>query len=207
MAKAQSRKSAAANVTDGERAGSPKSARQEIPAAELLSYLKEAGGTRTWAEKDLANALRISLSQAKEAVAVLQLQGYIQPVGNTDKLRATEQGDLVSGAKPPRFTRKSVEYALAGLRDRIKNVNGDSSTAYKITEAVAFGDFLRDAARVQAAEVGIRLMPKSEATAIASATEHAAEVNFLRQLRGKSTLLHVIPYENWMSSRSHVRLL
>jgi hypothetical protein len=185
MAEAQSRKSTTANVIDSDRAGNPKSARQEIPAAELLSYLKEAGGTWTWTEKDLANALRISSSQAKEAVAVLQLQGYIEPVGNTDKWRATEQGDLVSGAKPPRFTRKSAEDLLAGLRDRIKAVNDDPSATYKITEAVACGDFLRDAARVQAADVGIRLMPKSEVTTTASAMERAAELDFLKQLRGK----------------------
>jgi hypothetical protein len=41
-----------------------------------------------------------------------------------------------------------------------------------VTEAVAFGDFLLDALRVQTAEVGIRLMPKSEAEATQSATEH-----------------------------------
>jgi hypothetical protein len=32
----------------------------------------------------------------------------------------------------------------------------------KISDAVAFGDFLGDAARVQAAEVGIRLTPKKD---------------------------------------------
>jgi hypothetical protein len=207
MAKAQSRKSPATNVTNGDRASSPKSGRQEIPAAELLSYLKEAGGTRIWKEKDLANALRISLSQAKEATAVLQLQGYIEPVGNSGKWRVSEQGDLVSGAKSPRFTRKSVEDGLAALRDRIKVVNDDPSAAYKITEAAAFGDFMRDAARVQAAEVGIRLLRRSDAAATPSAKEYAAELNCLKQLRGKTALLHVAPYEDWMSSRSHIRLL
>lgn len=207
MAKAQSRKSPATNVDHSNRDASPKANAQEIPAAALLSFLKEAGRARTWTEKDLANVLKIGLSHAKEAAAVLQLQGYIEPVGNTGKWRATEQGDLVSGAKPPRFTPESVEDALAGLRDRIKVVNDDPGAAYKIAEAVAFGDFLRDALRVQAAEVGIHLMPKSEATAIQSATAHAAELDFLKQLRGKAALLHIIPYESWMSSRSHVRLL
>ncbi|HZQ54124.1 MAG TPA: hypothetical protein VFB14_18115 [Bryobacteraceae bacterium] len=65
-----------------------------------------------------------------------------------------------------------------------------------ITEAVKFGDFLHDAARVQAADVGIRPMPKSEATAIPSVTEHAVELDFLKQLRGKTARLHVVPYED-----------
>ena len=181
--------------------------RKDLPAAELLSFLKEVRGVQTWTEKELANTLRIALPQAKEAVAVLQLQSYIKPAGNTAKWRITEQGEIVSGAKPPRFTRQSVENALASLRDRIKLTNEDSHAQYKIAEAVAFGDFLRDAVRVQAAEVGIRLVPKSDSEPIASAQEHAAELNFLKQLRGKTALLHIIPYEDWMSSRSHRRLV
>ena len=120
----------------GECAISPKSLQHEIPAAALLSYLKEAGGTRTWTEKDLAAALKITLAQAKEVAAVLQLQGYIEPVGNTGKWSASEQGDLVSGAKPPRYTRKSVEDALSALRDRINAVNSDPDAAYKITDSI-----------------------------------------------------------------------
>ncbi len=207
MPKVPSRKSSEKDVPRGDATGSPIADTQKIAAAELMSFLKEAGGVRTWTEKDLATALKISVSQAKEATAVLQLQGYIEPVGNTGKWRVSEQGDLVSGAKPPRYTRKSVEDALAGLRDRIRIANDDDNAAYKIAEAVAFGDFLGDAVRVQAAEVGIRLVPKSDAAATSSAKEHAAELEFLKQLRGKAALLHVVPYENWMSSRSHVRLL
>jgi hypothetical protein len=206
MAKAQSRKSRATNDAHGDHASSTKSERKEILAAELLSFLKEAAAPPTWTEKDLANTLKITLSQAKEAAAVLQLQGYIEPVGNTGKWRATEQGDVVSGAKPPRFTPKSVHDALAGLRDRIRAANSDPGAPYKITDAVAFGDFLRDAARVQAAEVGIRLVPRSDAAAVPSAVDHAAALDFLKQLRGRAALLHVLPYESWMSSRSHVRL-
>ena len=172
-----------------------------------MSFLKEAGGVRTWSEKDLATKLKISPSEANQATAALQLQGYIEPVGNTGKWRVSEQGDLVSGAKPPRYTPKSVEDALAGLRDRIRVANDDAHAAYRIAEAVAFGDFLSDAARVQAAEVGIRLVPRSDAATTASAKEHAAELEFLKQLRGRTALLHIVPYENWMSSRSHVRLL
>jgi hypothetical protein len=207
MPKQQTRKSSRQNVGHDKADGGPVAASQKISAAELMSFLKQAGGVRTWTEKDLATALKLSPSQAKEATAALQLQGYIEPVGNTGKWRVSEQGDLVSGAKPPRYTRKSVEDALAGLRDRIKVANDDPDAAYKIAEAVAFGDFLDDAARVQAAEVGIRLVPRSGAATTAAAKEHAAELEFLKQLRGKSALLHIVPYENWMSSRSHVRLL
>jgi hypothetical protein len=73
---------------------------------------------------------------------------------------------------------------------------------------VAFKDFLSDQPRVQAAEVGIRLVPqKTHAEASRSATEHKAEEGFLKQLRGKSSLMHIQAYEYWMSARSHRKLL
>jgi hypothetical protein len=204
MAKAQSRRPAARNASGGGPDGRLAHGAQALAAAELLSFLRESG-THTWTERDLSKVLNISLPQAKEATVVLHLQGYIEPIGNTEKWRVSEQGDLVSGAKSPRFTSKGVQDALDGLRDRIKAANDDPDAPYRIIDAVAFGDFLSDAARVQAAEVGIRLRPKSDGPT-SSARARAAEHAFLKQLRGKTALLHVIPYEDWMSSRSHVRL-
>jgi Mn-dependent DtxR family transcriptional regulator len=177
-----------------------------VPAAELLSFLKQTGGAQTWTEKDMAKTLKVGLPEAKQAILVLQLQGYIEPAGQTGKWRITEEGDVVSGSKSRRFTRQSVADALDDLRDRIKAVNEDADAEYKITEAVAFGDFLGDPARVQAAEVGIRLTAKNEQLT-GSGKEHRAELAFLKHLRGKSAVLHVIPYEGWMSARSHLRLL
>src|SRR5260370_1057215 len=67
-------------------------------------------------------------------------------------------GETVSGAKPPRFTRASVDQALAALKNRIKQSNKDPRIPYRITDAVAFGDvLLPDLARVQSAHVGIPL--------------------------------------------------
>ena len=190
----------------GAAAESPKSF-PSIPAAELLSFLKEIHAAQTWTEKDLAKALSISVEQANDAIAVLQLQGYIEPAGRTGKWRVSEQGNLVSGAKSPRFTRESVEEALSALRDRIKAVNHDPGGAYTVTEAVAFGDFLDDRARVQAADVGIRLQQRADAPSTASAREHAAEFAFLKQLRGKTALIHIQPYQDWMKARTHRDLL
>ncbi len=206
MPKERSQTSSPGDAVPKAHAGGPKPSPQ-IPAAELLSFLKEIRGLTTWTEKDLAKALKIGLAEAKEALAVLQLQGYIEPAGRTGKWRVTEQGDLVSGAKSPRFTRQSVEEALVALRDRIKAVNEDPNAPYRITEAIAFGDFLSDAARVQAADIGIRLARKGDAQLPASAKEHAAEIAFLKQLRGKTPLLNVQPYEDWMASRTHRTLL
>jgi hypothetical protein len=94
----------------------------------------------------------------------------------------------------------SAEYeqALNELRDRIQAVSDEPNADYKITDVVAFGDLLGDAARVQAAEVGIRLTSRGNAQFSGSAKEHRAELAFLKGLRGKTALLKLVPYENWM---------
>jgi predicted ArsR family transcriptional regulator len=178
-----------------------------LPAAELFSFLKEIRSIQTWTEKELSKALNIPVAQAKEAMAVLEMQGYIEPAGRTEQWRVTDQGDLVAGAKSPRFTRESVEEALTALHDRIKAINDDRDAAYKVTEAVAFGDFLHDQARVQAADIGIELQPRADERIAVSAREHAAELAFLKRLRGKTALLHLRTYEEWMKARTHRDLL
>jgi hypothetical protein len=42
-----------------------------LPAAELLSFLKQTHGP--WTERDIAKALNISSAEAKQAVAAVQL--------------------------------------------------------------------------------------------------------------------------------------
>ena len=86
-------------------------------------------------------------------------------------------------------------------------VNEDSKADYRVTEAVAFGDFMNEAAtRVQAADVGIRLQSRREANPT-SAKEQREERAFLKRLRGRSVMFNVRPYEDWMGRRSHVQLL
>jgi hypothetical protein len=117
--------------------------------------LKQTHGA--WTERDVSKTLNISSAEAKQAVSAMQLQGYAEPILRTRKWRTTEAGLTVSGAKTARLTREAVEQALSALRDRIQAINKDKNTKYRISEAVAFGDFLSQDARVQPAEVGIRL--------------------------------------------------
>jgi hypothetical protein len=176
------------------------------PAAELLSFLRQTHGP--WTERDLSKALNISSAEAKQAVAAMQLQGYVEPIGRTQKWRTTGEGLTVSGAKTARFTRKAVEQALSALRDRIQAINNDPDAEYAASEAVAFGDFLSDQARVQTAEIGIGLtLHKTNTEGSRSALEHKSEEAFLKQLRARSAALHIQAYEPWMSARSHRKLL
>jgi hypothetical protein len=98
---------------------------------------------------------------------------------------------------------------VEGLRHRIKLKGKDEKAAFEVSRAVAFGDFLlNDRARVQAADVGIGLV-RREGNAVkkGSASNARAEEAFLRMLRGKTALLTVKRYEDWMGKRSHLDLV
>jgi hypothetical protein len=197
-AKSVSRKPASDN--------SPKTAAPAIAAAAAFSFLKETKGIIAWSLKDLSKALHISASEAKHVAAALEMQGYIK-THDTDLWITTLAGETVSGAKSPRYTPESIEDALTALRNRIKLINQDSRSPYKIMDAVAFGDFLSNQARVQAADVGIGLVRKKSGFAEHSKKEQVAQQQFLKQLRARSPMLNLKPYEEWMALRNHRGLL
>jgi DNA-binding transcriptional MocR family regulator len=153
-----------------------------LPAAELLSFLKQTHGP--WTERDLSKALNVSSAEAKQAIAAMQLQGYAEPIARTKSWRTTEQGLAVSGAKAARFTREAVEQALSALRDRIHAINNDKNAEYEVSEAVAFGDFSIRASSGSAADWRRADTAKARFAESASAVEHKAEEAFLKQLRG-----------------------
>jgi DNA-binding transcriptional MocR family regulator len=151
----------------------PKAALPPIPAEAALSFLKDAKGSVTWSTRDLADTLKISRRDAEQVIALLAAQGYVQRTSGADEWMTTPAGESVSGAKPPRFTRQSVEQAVESLKERIGQINNDSKATFRITGAVAFGDFLlSDRARVQAADVGIALTPRGEAASEARSVAH-----------------------------------
>jgi DNA-binding transcriptional regulator YhcF (GntR family) len=178
-----------------------------LPAAALLSFLKETRGEANWSSRDLGKSLKISPAAAKQALAILEMQGYVKPTGK-DQWMTTPQGETVSGSKFPRYSRATVERSLASFADHLKRVNQDSSAEYKIADAVAFGDFLSGRSRVQAADIGIKLEPRN---AVAYhphfASEQSRQEAFLKQLRGRTPLVNLVPYAEWMRARTHRRLV
>ena len=180
-----------------------------IPAEAALSFLKDTKGALTWTIRDLAATLNINRTDVDRVVALLQAQGYVQPAHANGEWMTTPSGETVSGAKPPRFDRTSVEGALASLRERIKQMNKDAKSLFKVTTAVAFGDFLvKDRARVKAADVGIELSRRGDRLGdFQSASSAREERAVLRELRTRTALLLLKPYADWMKSRSHRNLL
>jgi len=179
-----------------------------IPAAAVMSFLKDTRGLLSWSTRELAETLGITAAEAAKVIVIMEMQGYVKAAQGGRHWFTTAAGQAVSRSKLPHFTSERVETALAGLKERIAAARKDFKSPFKIAAAVAFGDFLSDRARVQAADVGIELLRlKSDAGAAGSATENKAKMAFLKQLRGKNAPLNVHPYQEWMSKRTHKKLL
>jgi|SRR5690242_12802368 DNA-binding transcriptional regulator YhcF (GntR family) len=179
-----------------------------LPAAALFSFLKETRGETSWTVSDFAKTLRLSKAAAKQALAILEMQGYVKPLGSKGEWITTPQGETVSNSKFPRYSRQAVERSLDSFADHLHRINQDSSAPYRVAEAVAFGDFLRDRARVQAADIGIRLVLRNGAEGdLNSAGEQRRQRAFLTQLRGRTPVVNLVPYADWMNARTHRKLL
>ncbi len=177
-----------------------------MPGAErnaVFSFLKETKGAVNWSIREMADTLRITQTEVKQILPVLEVQDYIQKVqdrktGERDHWLTMESGESVAGAKFPRFKKEIVENALKKFADAIASINRDSESTFRVTRAVAFGDFLSGRPQVQAADVGIQIDRRNRDSG--SVKEERA---FLRSLRPKSALIHLRPFESWMEKRTH----
>jgi hypothetical protein len=176
-----------------------------VPAAEVFSFLKEMSGEVNWSLGDMAKSLKIPPAETKRIAEIFELQGYIKRDG-TETWITTQSGGEVSGAKRPRYTAKHIEDSLKVLVERIEEVNRDKNSDFKVTQAVAFGDFLQNRSRVQAADVGIALEPGSPGDA-RRAARGEVQRQFLKTLRGGVAGLNLLSFESWMAARSHKPLM
>jgi hypothetical protein len=111
-------------------------------------------------------------------------------------------------AKTARFTREAGEQALSDLADRIQTNNYDPSSEYAVSEAVALETFYPISREFRLPMSGSGLLHKRLIQSDSgSAVEHKAEEGFLKQLRGKTAVIHIQPFEAWMSARSHRKLI
>jgi hypothetical protein len=154
-------------------------------------------GLITWTPEDVVRVLGSSHDDANKVLAFLQSQGYVTSSEN-GRWATTSSGHIDSGSRLPRFQLQNVDGALSVLFDRIAAANKDENAEFRITEAVAFGDFLLDQTNCQAADVGIELEKRSE---------HGKAGEFLKRLGQKNSFLCVRPFEPWMVKRLHRRLL
>ena len=170
----------------------------------VCSFLKDTRGLVAWSAADLAKALGSSLALANQAIPLLTLQGYVK-AAEDGRWMTTIAGEQLSGSVMPRFRRTAVDRALDTLKERIRSLNNSLDADFAISRAVAFGDFLGPAPRVQAADVGILLKRRGEA--LAPVAERKMENALLTSLRARSQMLRLVRYEDWMSVRRHRKLL
>lgn len=122
----------------------PISQRSVLPAVAAeaaLSFLKDTKGALTWSAKDVSDVLKIPKREAERVIPLLEAQGYAQRTHQPGEWMTTPAGESVSGAKPPRFTRDTVEQAVIALQDRIQEANKNAKGPYKITHAVGVRRF------------------------------------------------------------------
>ncbi|MDP9339736.1 MAG: hypothetical protein M3P45_12810, partial [Acidobacteriota bacterium] len=129
-----------------------------VPAAAVMSFLKDTRALVSWTNRDLAETLGIAAGEAAKVITIMEMQGYVKSAQGGREYFTTGEGQTVSGSKLPHFTIERIKKALAGLRERIAGVRKDFKAPFKIPKAVAFGDFLSERARVQAPDVGIELV-------------------------------------------------
>ena len=151
----------AATNSGQSRLGSHARAIPDVLAPALLQLPKQVSAEPLWDAKQLASILILKSADAPQVTATLEMLGYAEPVqGKKDIWRNTQAGDTVAGAKAPRFNRESVLKSLEELRARAEQMNSDPASPLRATELIAFGDFLDNHSKVQAADVGVGLSPK-----------------------------------------------
>jgi hypothetical protein len=179
-----------------------------VPAGAVFSFLKQVSG-EPWTKIRLMQVLMIKADAASKVTPLLEMMGYAEPIpGKKNVWRNTQSGNTVAGAKPPRFNYDSVVEALAEMRGRVAQMNADRSSPFQVAELIAFGDFLDQRPKVQAADVGVALLPKKQDQAAApSVMERQRQERVLADLRAKSSILHLHLIEDWMRKCSHRDLL
>jgi hypothetical protein len=96
-----------------------------VSTSAVFSFLKDTRGALTWKMHDFQDCLNIGAKDAKQILAILQMQGYIQQKDDTDEFLTTASGEAGSGSKLPRMKRESVDEALSTITERIAAINRD----------------------------------------------------------------------------------
>jgi hypothetical protein len=188
----------------GDREQSPRQL-PSVSTSAVFSFLKDTRGALTWTMRDFQDCLNIGAKDAKQILAILQMQGYVQQKDDTEEYLTTASGEAVSGSKLPRMKRESVEEALSTITERIEAINRDPRAKFNIRKAVAFGDFLSKRPQVQGADVGVMWTRRTPVSGDQDNDEE--EQIFLKQLQAKNRFVHIQRYQPWMSDRTHRKLL
>jgi hypothetical protein len=99
------------------KSGATTPSQTTLPAAQVMSFLRDVYSSSTWTEHDFAGMMNVNKDRTIEALGMLQLAGYVEPL-EKEKWRTTDEGRQIAGGKTPRFTAESMEKALGELKKR-----------------------------------------------------------------------------------------
>src|ERR1700730_12059018 len=94
----------------------PRELMPSVPAAGMLSFLKDTRGLLTWTTRDLAETLGIPASEAAKVITIMEMQGYVKAAEGAREWFTTPAGQTVSGSKLPHYAPERVTSALLHLR-------------------------------------------------------------------------------------------
>jgi hypothetical protein len=175
-----------------EQAQAPELVAQPSPGV-LLLFLKHASLESEWTSQDLASALGIDGTLAKQITGELAMVGYAEPVPKKrDSWRNTATGNRVTHVKPPRLTRGKAEQLLKEVIERAKAFNLETNQPLRIAKIVAFGGINTQHERIQDIDLGVRLETK-----LGHENTHADVENALKALRGRSPSLKMHSIDGW----------
>ena len=90
------------------------SAMPSVPAAAVMSFLKDTRGMINWTARDLSSSLGIALAEATKVLTIMEMQGYVKPAEGGREWFTTAEGQAVSASKLPHFKRERVESGAGG---------------------------------------------------------------------------------------------
>ena len=69
-----------------------------VPAAAVMSFLKDTRGSVTWTARDLTETLGIATADTAKVLAIMEMQGYVKPIHGGKQWLTTSAGEIVSGS-------------------------------------------------------------------------------------------------------------
>jgi hypothetical protein len=130
-----------------------------ISAAAVRGFLQQSAEFPSWSVEDLMKALGVDKTQAKGAIAAMQMSGYVEAVGG--RFRNTDSGNAVAKVSKARPIRKATaDKALQDFLGRVRIANLESQYLYAVERAVLFGPYFEGADKIKDVDVAIALEPK-----------------------------------------------
>lgn len=110
-----------------------------------------------------AQDLRTSPRVARRVITQLEAEGFIERAGLSKRLlwKLTDKGaKLAAGRATPRIYRSTADRLLAGLIDRMHQLESREDLLFRVEWAAVYGSYLRDVDRLGDLDIAVKLARK-----------------------------------------------